>query len=400
MPTVILPGSTLSQLNWRAGVIVETERKVLAKLIEGNKPKSGIVYEDRPDAGGGGRGDTIIMRFTQPNHGEVPKTALVNSLGQASGTSYIDVSLSMRYYKFDGGVPNLPAEQNQVSFNLKRNEIGRVARQHAEHLEYSIFRQLAGFTGTVANGAGGPQLPVNNFTDYTMSCGNVVVPPDGTKTNGQGGKWYLVPPSGGGSNTTETQIANAPSSQMSTRVIDELVKRWTSRDYVEWPMAPMQTPWGEYFVLILSPQGFQQIKLNSSQSDFYDLARAAITGGEGYDDSPLITADGFRYGKTVVLKSDFLPPGVVNAGPGAPLGTGANQANVKRALFLGARSGHCTYGSGFTGGNHFGYTDVTLLRNWTFQVDTNWGLNRVVVNLNQGNQESFGGGVVSHYSDV
>ena len=400
MPTTILPGNSLSQINWRAGVIVESERKCLSMAFQGKKPKNGIVEEDRSDAGIGGRGDTIIVRFTQPNHAAVPKTALANTIGQADGTSYVDVSMTMRFMSLDGAVPNLPAEQNQVSFDLKRNEIGRVAREWSEIHEASVWRQLAGFTGTVQNGPGGPQLPVNQFTDYVMSAGNVVLPPDGIKPSGQGGKWYLVPPTGGGTNATETAVASSQSAVMSTRVIDELVKRWTSRDYVEWPMAPMATPWGEYFVLVVGPQGFQQIKLNSSQSDFYDLARAAITGGEGYDSSPIITGEGFRYNNTVVLKSDFLPPGVQNAGPSAPLGTGVNQANVKRAVFLGARAGHACYGSGYTGGNHLGYVDFTAMRNWTFQVDSNWGVNRVVVNANQPTAESFGGGVISHYSDV
>jgi hypothetical protein len=400
VPTVILPGNSLSQTNWRAGVIVESERKCLSMAFQGDKPNNGIVVEDRPDQGGGGRGDTVIIRFTQPNHGAIPKTSLANIVGQADGTNYIDVSITMRYMSFDGGVPNVPAEQNQVSFNLKRNDVGRVARQWAELREYSVWRQLTGFTGQLVNGPGGPLLGVNSFTDYVMSAGNIVTPPDGIKPNSQAGKWYLVPPSGGGTSATETAVAANNSCVMSTRVIDEIVKRWTSRDYVEWPMAPMATPWGEKFVLVVSPQGFQQIKLNSSQSDFYDLARAAITGGEGYDSSPIITGEGFVYNDTVVLKSDFLPPGVASAGPSAPYGAGTNQANVKRAVFLGARGGHATYGSGYTGGNHLGFTDVTILRNWTFIVDSNWGVCRTVVNLGQPNAESFGCGVISHWSDV
>lgn len=396
MPTTITTGSSLAQQNWRAGVIVESERTCVVKQLEGTKSSSCIVYEDRPD---GGRGASITMRVTQPNHGEIPITAFANVIGQESGTTYTDVGLVMNYQGFTGGVPNVPVEQNLVSFNLKRGEVGRVARQVSEHTEASTLRQLAGFTGTITP-TGGTAVSVNSFTDYVMSAGNPVVAPDGTKSNGKGGKWFLVPPVSGSANTTETGIAGNPSSIFSSRVVDEVLKQWTSRDYVEWPMAPAKTPWGEYFVCLVSSQGYQQFKLNSSQSDYYDLARAEIQGGGGYDNSPLVDRKGLIYDKTIIINSDFLPPGVVNAGPGAPTGTGANQANVKRAVFLGARAGHCTYGSGYTNGNHLGFSEVTLHRHWSILVDTIWGLNRVVCNAGTGVAESFGCGVISHYSDV
>jgi hypothetical protein len=389
MPTTILPGNPLSQQNWRAGVTVEAERQCVLKLFEGEESDDGFVCEDFQE--NQGRGDILNIRFSQPNQTDIPKTSVQNIIGQEAGTSYINTTLQLRYQLLDGAVPNVPAEQNQVAFSLQRNEVGRVARQWAEHWERSGLRHLMGYNGVIPSGIPGAGTNVNNFTDYVFSLGNPVLAPD---TN----KWFLVPAAGsaiGSQSATETAVAGATSALLSTRTIDEVVKRWTSKDYCSWPLAPMNTPWGKKFVLLAGPQGFQQIKLNSSATDFYDLSRAAIQGSEGYDSNPLVSGQGFIYGDTVVLKTDFGTPGIVNASPGSPSGTGSAQANCKRAVLLGQRSGMCGYGLGFTGGDHFGFKEFWIFRRWSFIVDTIVGFTRTVVN-----GETFGCGIISHYSDV
>jgi|SRR5580700_1304637 hypothetical protein len=389
MPTTILPGNPLSQQNWRAGVTVEAERQCMLMLIEGEESDNGVVCEDFQE--NAGRGDILNLRFSQPNQTDLPGTSTQNIIGQESGTTYLSTTLQLRYLELNGAVVNMPAEQNQVAFSLQRNEVGRVARQWAETREHGGFYQLMGYNGVIPTGRPGAGLSINSLTDYTASLGNPVNPPDINK-------WFLVPAAGsapGAQSATETAIANASSAVMSTRTIDEVVKRATSKDYCSWPMAPMDTPWGEKFVLAVGPQGFQQIKLNSSASDFYDLSRAAIQGSEGYDDNPLVNGQGFIYGDTVVLKTDFGTPGIVNASPSSPSGSGAVQANCKRAVLMGRRAGMCGYGLGYTGGDHFGFTELWLLRRWTFIVDTIVGFSRTQVN-----GESFGAFIISHYSDI
>lgn len=391
--TQIFSGNPLAQQNWRAGVTVESERAQALMIFEGKKNDDGIVELDRPN---GQPGDIINVRFSAPNRTEIPGTDSSTIVGQEQGTNYKNVSVQMRYMVKSGAIINEESEQNLVSFDLKRNEVGRIAREWAETKELSHLRQLAGYDGVIPSGAGFPTQPgggqgVNTIPNYTLSGGNLVLPPDK--------KWYLVP--GSGSPTTETGVAALASAQLSNRVIEEVIKRFQSRDYgINWPMAPMRTPWGMKYVLLVSGSGYQQMRQNSSTNDMYDLFRAELQGGGTWENNSLISGQGFHYDNVVVLRSDFLPWGIVNAGPGAPSGTGAAQANCRRAVLLGQRAAHCIYGSGFTGGDHFGYSEFPVHRRLSIIVDTNYGFARTVLDVGTAAQESFGCAVISHYSDV
>jgi hypothetical protein len=381
LPTNLFYGNTLAETTYRAGVIYEAERLCLASGFEGTDASCAVVVEDRP---GGNAGETIHIRFSRPNQTDLPKTSTAPVFGQESSTEYLDTTITMRYGKLDGALPNVPAEQNEVSFDLVAGEISRVARQWAELKERWFFRQLTGFIGPAYSG--GPAI--NIVPDFQASGGNPVVVTDSKH-------WLYAQPPSGAAISSEAGIYNGGSpitnAVLSTRLIDELQKRAGSRDYVQWPVAPCQTPWGEYYVFAVSPQGFQQIRQNSSVSDFYDLARADLMGGGDWDGNPLITAQGFIYADTIVVRSDFLPGGC--DANGVPI------ANVKRAAFFGARCCHQTYGSGFTAGEHFGFVELKLKRYWSFDVDTIQGLNRVIVGQ-PGALENFGSFTVSHYSDV
>jgi len=360
--TAIGYGNSLRETMYRAGVILEAERATPLSAFVGSGDGNALVLEERP---GNKRGDTVKIRFAKAND-TAPITSTATILGQEESTTYYEDSVNIRYFGYTGSVDNIPASQNNVSFNLKDGERSRIALQWAYNREKSIINQLVGNT------------LLNSDADYGRSGGNIVTAQD---TN----HLYWAPDSSG-ANTTDALVAADDTAILTTRVIDDLVTRAVSSDYVEWPIAPAETPLGPLYVFVVHPTGYQQIRTNSAASDCYDLQRALLEAGLEPDDSPLFNGEGFIYNNTLVLRSDFCPQGITSA---------AAQANSRVGAFFGARAGHVVYGEGFTDGNHLGWAEHVQLRRWSCLSDTIWGVKRTIVN-----DVSWGAFRVAHYSAV
>lgn len=361
--STITYNSALVEKNYRQGLILESSLSTPTAELEGTSPTSAFVVEDRESSG---RGDNIELRFSAIDLTEKPKTIGDASIGSEGDTVEYTDSVVMRYYKIDRFIDNLPVEQNLVSFPLKEEKIRSMSLFWAYWKERCLMNQLTGNT------------LVNSETDYKLSGGNIVTAQDSSH--------ILYCPDGSGTNTTAAQVAADSTSVMTTRVIDDLVKRATAYDYVRFPIVPCDTPFGKYFMLLVGPDGFEQIKQNGAASDFYDLSKAAIQGGEDLMDSPLMTKEGFIYGKTLVLKTQFSPPGITSS---------AAQANTRMAAFFGARACNVIYGSGYTEGNNLGYKEFEALRRLTMMSDTLQGFKRCIVN-----GQSWGAMSVVHYVPI
>lgn len=353
------------------GLTFEAERSCVIMRFEGSDSNDAGQMIERP---GNGRGDTVTINFSRPNDDEEPKQATSNTIGEASSGSTLTDSIQLRYQKLDTGILNEINSQNLVSWSIREREIARLARQWSVMYERWRLNQLAGNTVVNANAA----------KDYNLSGCNATVAPD---TN----HWYFCQATGT-SYSTEAAIAADKNAIITSRVIQEIEKRAGSKDYVKWPIAPCNTPYGMHYVLIVSPDGFQQIRDNSPSSDLYDLAKADIQGGAAWDSSPLVNGGGFIYSNTLVLRSDFLPKGITS---------GAYQANSRRAVFFGANAWHTLYGDGFTDGNHLGYSEHRRLREWWALADTISGVKVTIPNETGGGiSERFASFVISHYSSI
>lgn len=356
--------SPLNLTRDRAGLILESELATPTTAFEGTSDTDALVYEDRA---GATRGSTHQLTFAAVNRTEAPKGKGDPTVGaESQGTEYTD-SVNLRYLKFDGFVENFILEQGLVNFSKKDQEIARLARQWAYTRERTVINQLVGNT-----------LVNTGYTDYGWSGGNIVTAQD---TN----HIYYCPDSSG-ANTTDALVAADSTSVLDCGVIQDLVTRAQSTSYVEWPIVPADTPFGPLFILICHPTGYQQLRSSAAGEEVYDLYKAAIQGGVDLSMSPLQTAEGFIYHKTLVLKSDFCPQGIT---------TGAAQANSRVAAFFGARAGHWVYGEGFTDGDHLGYSEHTIHRRLSMLTDTVWGFKRTIVN-----SASWASIRVVHYSAV
>ena len=359
-------GSPQNELSYRPGLILEAELSTVFSAFDGSDDlSSAFLLEDRP---GQGRGTNLTRKFSKINRDEAPKIKGAPIVGVESTESEFTDAMDMRYFSFDGYIDNYVAEQNMVSYDLKAQRVARLALQWAYLKEKWVINQLTGNT------------LVNTAADYGLSGGNIVTAQDAAHT-------VYAPDASGGANANDAAVAaDVDSAVLDTRIIDNLVTRAGSLAYVEWPIAPCDTPFGPLYVLVCHGTGYEQIKANSSGSDFFTIAQAAIQGGLDLSMSPLITGEGFIYDKTLVLKSDFCPQGITG---------GAAQANTRVATFFGANAGAWMNGEGYTDGDHLGYSEHMIHRRLSILTDTMRGFKRTIVN-----GQSWASFRVVHYSAV
>jgi len=368
--------SPLAQQMYRSGLILETERTVRAFAFAGTEPNNAIVIEDKP---GTGRGNNIKLRFRATNHTRIPKSRGVNVLGTEDTRATLEDDISLRYFVMaDGAVENL-TDQMEVDFALIENEQIGMAKEAGEIFEKSAMNQLCGYS--VVN-------DTSIYPDYAWSGGNIVTEPDSAHR-------YFCPDNNG-SNANEAAVAADSNSILTNRVVDEVTKRMRSLDYITYPIAPAAVsfvPGGEAYLVFAHGDGMQQVRSNSSDSDVYDLSKAAIQGGLPPQLSNLVTGEGFYIGKTLYLESDFCTSGTNGADGSSGIAT--RQGNVKRAVVLGARAAHLVWGESFTGGNHLGYKEMLVYRRLGMISDTTYGLKATLVN-----GQRWASYVISHYSSV
>lgn len=368
--------SPLAQQMYRAGLVLESERSVRVFAFSGSEPNCALVMLDEPSTK---RGNNIKIRFRPINHNRVPQPRGVNILGNEDTRPTYEDDLSIRYYVMaDGAVENL-TDQMEVDFDLIGNEQTGMAKETGEVFEKSAMNQLCGYT------------PVNDLTlypDYALSGGNIVTEPDSSH-------WYFCPDDQG-SNADEAAVAANSNSILTSRAVNEVTKRMRSLDYMTYPIAPCAIPFvpgGEGYLCLASGDGIQQVRDNSTDSDIYDLSKAAIQGGLPPQLSNLATGEGFFLGKTLYLESDFCTFGTT--GTAGSTSTASRRGNCKRAVVLGARAMHVAWGESFTGGNHLGYDEMKVYRRLGMITDTVYGLKAVQVN-----GQRWASFVISHYSPV
>lgn len=356
--------SPLNLTRDRAGLILEAELSTPTSAFEGTSDTDAFVYEDRA---GATRGSTHQITFAGINRNEAPRGAFEPVIGnESTGAEYTD-TINLRYLSLAGKVENFLLEQGLVNFSKKDQEVSRLARQWAYIRERSIINQLVGNT-----------LVNTGYTDYGFSGGNIVTAQDSNH--------IVYCPDSSGTNASAAEVAADTTSVLDCGVVQDLITRAQSTAYTAWPIVPCDTPFGSLYVLICHPTGYTQLRSSAAGEEVYDLYKAAIQGGVDLSMSPLMTAEGFIYNKTLVLKSDFCPQGITAS---------AAQANTRVAAFFGARAGHWVYGEGFTDGDHLGYSEHTIHRRLSMLTDTVWGFKRTIVN-----GESWGAFRVVHYSAV
>ena len=363
MSTPITPGSTFDQRKYQSGLILQVLLGTPLSEFTGKENTNAAFWV--ADKDGQSRGSTYYRRFARWDRDEEPKVA--PQIGSEGGVQKYEDTVALDYLSFDASIENPPFEQGLVMHDLKVPEHARLAQNWIATHERGVVNQLAGNT------------LVNSVTRYGFSGCNIVTAQDTAHT-------YLTPDSSG-ANTTETLVAADATSTLDSGVLEDLFVRMTSREYQTEPMAPCQTPVGEYFGLLVSPIGMQQLQANATGNDIWSIHRALVEAGVDPNDTPLGNCGGFIYRNFLVIPSQWMPRGIASS---------AALANSRVAVAFGANAGCWTYGEGWAGSdNHIGYTEFEAHRRLSMNADSVFGFKRTIVN-----GTSLGCMRVVHYSPV
>lgn len=357
--------SPLNETTIRAGLILGAEIATPSSAFTGTDPSNAIVTEDRP---GTGRGETLKMRFSRVPLDDDPKMEGEQVIGAEWQPDEYENSLTMYEEKFDAAIEGVEVEQNRVSFSLKQERLTALAMKWGYAFERGRINHLVG--NTVDNTA---------VTKYRRSFGDPVVAQDANHI-------YRCRTSAGAQPATDALVAADATCVLDSDAIEELVEHATSNDRM-WPLLPCRTPFGEKFVLYVHGQGYRQLKANVSGNSIFTLHQAAVQGGVDLADTPFLTGEGFIYDKVLVVRNPWMPQGLATSS--------TYQANTRVACLFGRRAMHQFWGTGYTDGDHIGYSEHTEHRRLSMLTDSIFGSNRNIVN-----GESWASFRVVHYSPV
>lgn len=371
MATGYPPGAALARTAIRSGLTVEAERAVRAYALAGSEPTDALYVIEDANAQ---RGWSIKTRFLTVNHSTIPDPRGVSTIGTEGSREPVEDTLNIRYFQLaKGAIENLTADQNAVDFDLLAAEHTGMTRETSEILEKGVMNQLCG------------NVLVNDtatYPDYGLSMGNAAVNPDTDHHHMCGGE------------TTEAGVAGNTSAVLTNREVENVTKKMRSLRYVDYPIPPASTPWGELYVCFCSGDGMEQLKENNTDSDIYDLSKAEIQGGMDPKLSTLMTGEGFIKSHVLYLESDYITNGLSGATQASAAFSGVtSQANCHRAVVLGAQAMHMRYGMNYTDGLHLGYVEHRVMRKLHMVIDTVYGGKVSIVN-----NQRWASFVVSHYA--
>jgi hypothetical protein len=191
---------------------------------------------------------------------------------------------------------------------------------------------------------------------YYHCCGITAYNPTGTL--------WTIPPAGnlvteldaahrfwaGAANTSDALVAADTAALLTVERFEKIITGLQSRaSGVISPMTPATTPWGEWFLVVIDPEGNEQLTRYSSANRFTSLSLAEIQGGNAVDKvaSYMKANSGFQGTRNILyLVDDYLPFGCTGTTSGATT-AGTQVGNVRRALILGRFGAHVKWGQGF-----------------------------------------------------
>lgn len=169
-------------------------------------------------------------------------------------------------------------------------------------------------------------------------------------------------------------------------LIRQAVNYMSSRDYLDWPVAPCEDG---YYHAIMSVDQAEQLRASTTTNEWADIQKSRIEGGQDYNDSALAKAYLGQYYNVKLHVSDFTKNGVHS-------GTGASVANTRRAVVFGAGFMRLAFGEGYADGQHLDwieqvsdYDKLGVIANSVF------GMQRTVFD-----STTYGGIVIPTYSSV
>lgn len=328
----VAAGSVLDQQRWDASVTLFTESQCIVPHLYGTGDDAIIHVEatgKRDD--GDARGSQIEFKFGDRFRGQSlsPKPLSATGFGQETGPRPIHPqTLSLFAMELaTAGFLNLVAGQAYTNVPLERKELRDAGAEAAELLCRMIYYHLAGITAYNSTG-----------TLWTINpAGNVVRELDAAHRFWCNG------------NTTDAGVAADTAALLTVEFFERIITKLMSRAHTNSPMAPGKTPWGEWFVVIIDPEGNEQMTRHSSSNRYTSLTLSEIQGGNAPDKvaSYMRANAGFQGTRNILyLVDDYVPFGCSGTTSDATT-AGTQIGNVRRAMILGRFAAHLKWGEGF-----------------------------------------------------
>jgi N4-gp56 family major capsid protein len=254
-----------------------------------------------------------------------------------------------------------PISIQRVLFDMRKTGRNRLADWYAARADHSVANQLAGqvqITDTRYTGLQAPTAPAG-----PVALSRQVIAPYG------------------GTNTDAASITNAQ--LMDIRLTDTALS-WAKS--LTAGIRPMQIAGRKLYLEVMHPSQVKDLRTSTSTGQWFDIEKAAMTGGD-IGDNPIFWESLGMYHGVLLHENARVPNAVSNAG--------AVVANTKRAPFLGAQAATIAFGR--YPGENSRFRWLEELRDFGRQmgigVSSVWGCKKVVFNSND-----FGSLVIDTYA--
>lgn len=331
MPASNPAGSLYDQRQWDTSVTLFTESETILPRLYSTRDDALIHVEATEKADDGdARGSAVEFKYGDRRRGQELQPRAIGSqgFGQSDPARPIwrqNMSIVGQQLASTGMV-NLIIDQAYTMIPLERHELRACGAEAAELLVRQMYYQLCGITSY-------------NSTWSIPPGGNLVRELDSAH------RFFA-----GAANTSDAQVAIDTAALLTVERFESIITGLQSRaSGVISPMAPGWTPWGNWFVAVIDPEGNEQMTRHSSSNRYTSLTLAEIQGGNAVDKvaSYMKANSGFQGTRNILyLVDDWLPFGCSGTTSDATT-AGTQIGNVRRALILGQLGAHVKWGQGF-----------------------------------------------------
>lgn len=272
--------------------------------------------------------------------------------------------------------------QQRVPFDLREEAKSGLVDWWADRIDAALMNQLAGNTAQTDikyTGMNSPALPTAGLRVFA-----------GTSKDGEAGSGNI------GLVGTGAQTALASGDKFTLSLLTQArIKAETAT----LPIRPISVGSQKVYVCFIHPYQAYQLKSDTSGATWYDIQKAAMTGGE-VTNNPIFTGAIGMYDGVVIHVDQRVPYGKATD-TGVRSDTALGLSNIARAVFCGAQAGMMAFGR--DSGWPFRMKWVEDLRDYENQLGVSasmiWGMKKTrFVDENNINPIDFGTITISSYS--
>jgi N4-gp56 family major capsid protein len=349
---------------WARDLFSEVKKGLdIAPLI--GTSKSSIIQE-RSELKGKGDRVTVGLRMQLIGDGKTENETLEGN--EESLTTYHDnvVINELNHAVRVEGEDSI--DQQRVLHNLREEARMGLQDWFAERLSLSFFVQAAGYTASTMT-----------YRGRTINMGSVYRGLNAVTAPSTNRKIF-----GGSGLTTDQGVGADSTATFNLNMIDKAKEQATTANP---KVRPVRINGKDCYVMYLHPYQVYDLRTSTSDGQWFDIQKAAIMGGQT-SGNPIFDGSLGMYNNVIIRESEDVTTGVHST-------AGTEEANVRRALFLGAQSASVAFSSKFSKSNPFKWVEKKFDydKELGVSVQSLMGMKKLIFN-----SEDFGVFTVSTYA--